>query len=100
MNKLSKQKRDQLILILLGTAVLVAAIWFGLINTQEKALARLKITAAERREKVRKANETLSKAPAFEGEMSLNSATLKSLEATMSDKDDPFAWLVNTISRL
>lgn len=100
MNKLSKQKKDQLILILLGTVVFVVAIWMGLLGTQKKALVRLKATVAERQNKVRTATDLLSRAQAFEGEMSLYSGALKSLEETMSDKGDPFAWMVKTVNRL
>jgi len=100
MNKLPKQKRDQLILVVMGTVMVVVAIWFGLINSQEAALARLKTTALERTEKVKKANSTLIQAQAYEDAAEGNLKVLRVLEETMSAKDDPFAWMAATLRML
>ena len=38
MNKLSKEKRDQLILVVMGTLVVVVGLWFSVISSQQETL--------------------------------------------------------------
>ena len=41
MNKLSKEKRNQLVMVVLVTIIGIAGLWFGLINFQQQSLQLL-----------------------------------------------------------
>ena len=48
MKRLSKQKRDQLILVCIVTLAVLAGIWFLLIRSQDEALKNLRTEKADK----------------------------------------------------
>jgi Tfp pilus assembly protein PilO len=99
MNKLPKQKRDQLLVVILGTVLIISALYMLLISSQKKSLERLKKATSERQEKLTKATQVLNQSTTLEKEFQTNAETLGRLEETMSSSGDPFAWMVETMAR-
>lgn len=98
MNSLSKEKRNQLVLVVLVTGGVLAALWFGLIRFQQQSLsvlAQSKIAAQQRLEQVRQAIET---ADVLEAKLGEAQQRLGKVESTMAS-GDLYAWTIDTLRR-
>lgn len=98
MNKLGKEKRNQLILIGMGTAGAVAAIWLLLISAQLAKInvIRGKITGAERDIAQRK--QVLKEADEVKDKLQECHAHLCEIESTMPS-GPPFTWVNSMLRR-
>ena len=98
MNKLSKEKRSQLLLVVLLTGGLLAALWFGLIRFQQQhleVLAQSKIAAERKFQQVKQAIET---ADLVETQVVEAGKRLSKIESTMAS-GDLYAWTIDTLRR-
>ena len=96
MKNLSKEKRNELVLVVLITGAVLAGLWFGLIRFQQQRLAGLgenKRAAEQRLEQVRQAIET---ADLVEVQLGEASQRLAKIESTMAN-GDLYAWTINTL---
>src|SRR5438270_11312734 len=96
MNSLSKEKRNQLVLIALMTCGVLAALWFGLIRFQQQSLSQLaqsKISAQQKLEQVKQAIES---ADQIEVQLGEAGQRLAKVESSMAS-GDLYAWTINTI---
>lgn len=98
MRKLSKEKRDQLILVALVTVGALAALWFTLINLQQRHLKTL-LTAKEKNERQLKDMEAaISKADQLNTEVSNLSGKLETIESGMAS-GDLYSWMISTLKQ-
>jgi Tfp pilus assembly protein PilO len=98
MNSLSKEKRNQLVLVVLGTACVLLAVWFGLIRFQQQSLsvlAQSKIAAQQKLEMVKQAIES---ADLLEAQLGETQQRLSKVESTMAS-GDLYAWTIDTLRR-
>lgn len=96
MKKLSKEKRNQLVLVVLGTAGLMAGLWLGLISSQQQSLRGLadsKVTAMRKLEQVK---QTIENAEAIESQLKDASKRLNKIESGMAT-GDLYSWAITTI---
>ena len=96
--KLSKEKRDQLILVILITVGGMAGLWFGLINFQKDRLKRLdemKEAASKELAKVERMNKNSDQ---IENDLAASGKKLADLEENMAS-GDVYLWMVNNIRR-
>jgi hypothetical protein len=96
MNSLSKEKRNQLFLVILMTSCVVAGLWFGLIRFQQAKLEQLALstkTAEQRLEQVRQSIET---ADVVEVKLGEAAKRLAAIESSMAS-GDLYAWTINTL---
>lgn len=96
MNSVSKEKRSQLILVILLTAGVLTGIWFGVIRFQQQRLAGLaqsKLTAQTKLDQVRQA---IDSADLIESHLTEARQRLSKLEMTMAS-GDLYAWTINTL---
>jgi Tfp pilus assembly protein PilO len=96
MNSASKEKRNQLILVGLLTAGVLAGIWFGVIRSQQQrlvGLAQSKITAQNKLDQVRQA---IDSADLIESHLAEANQRLSKIETTMAS-GDLYAWTINTL---
>ena len=99
MNKLPKEKRDRLILVILGTAVILAALYFGLINFQLSRLKSLDNQKKDAQKKAREIDESVKNASKIESDLARKIQELNEKEAKMPPSGDPYLWMVNTIQQ-
>lgn len=94
--KLTKTKRNQLILVLFGTAAVLALMWINLIRPRYTALSQS--TAAEKRagDKLAAIQNTIKHANAITAELTKDTQTLSNAETDMAS-GDLYAWTYNTI---
>ena len=96
MNSMPTGRRRQAILVLIGTAAVLAGLWYTLVNAQNRRLAVVaeKIGTAEFEiEKIRKAR---SVAQEIEASLAAASGHLDVIEADMAS-GDLYSWVVNAI---
>ncbi|HLH54405.1 MAG TPA: hypothetical protein VKY92_12395 [Verrucomicrobiae bacterium] len=96
MNSLSKEKRNQLVLVIILSIGVVAGLWFGLIRSQQQTLEQLaqsKRSAQQKLEQVRQAIET---ADAVEMQLGEANKRLAKIESTMAS-GDLYLWTINTL---
>jgi len=98
MNKLSKEKRTQLVAIGLGTATVMALLWFALISFQCAKLKSVggKITAAQ--QEIEKDQKVGRQAGQIEAELKAATARLQIVEATMPS-GDLFYWFISHLKQ-
>ena len=96
MNKLSKEKRSQLILVTMLVALVLGGLWFGLISFQNqnlRSIADKKAAAAKKLQQVKLAIENADKVQA---ELVDARKKLGKLESGMASGDLYF-WIINTL---
>lgn len=98
MNRLSPEKRNQLILATAGVLAAMALIYFGLIGPEKASLVRInnnKIAAAD---ELKKSEEAIKKAPSTETELANAVYNLSQAETDIAS-GDIYAWVNDTIRR-
>ena len=98
MKRLSKQKRDQLILVCIVTLAVLAAIWFLVIRSQKESLQSLRSQRIEKDKKAESMREKVKVATAVKTQADEVDAKLVEKEQDMAS-GDYYASLVNTIRK-
>jgi hypothetical protein len=96
MKKLSKQKREQLIMVAVGAVIVCAALWYLLIQSLNESLAAVAKQNKDLGEKISGAETQLKKAPAIEARYFGASNLLSEVEGTMPS-GDMYTWIITTI---
>ena len=96
MNKLSKEKRNRLILVVLVTIVVLCGLWFGLVNIQQQNLDKLARDKTGAQTKLATREQAVKNADRLQTEVAETSKKLAELEEDMAP-GDPLSWLVGKI---
>lgn len=94
--KISKEKRNQLILVILVTVGVLAGLWFGLIRAQQLKLQQLSDRKQAADRKLKLVREMIESAGQIEASLQESSAKLAKLEEGMAS-GDVYAWAINAI---
>src|SRR5437899_2674005 len=96
MNKLSKEKRNQLILVAMATAGVVCALWLGLISAQQQSLRALADNKVSAQKKLEQVKQTIENADAIEVQLDEASKRLSKIEGSMAS-GDLYSWAINMV---
>lgn len=96
MNKLSKEKRDQIILVYIGMLAVLALIWFFLISPENKSVGTVKRNVEAKQRLLQDMTDAISKAAATSNELRGEIDALSKAEADMAS-NDPNAWAYDLI---
>jgi len=96
MNKLTKDKRDRLILVGLATAAILGALYFLIVSAQHAALDEYADRTDVAKEKLAKAERWLRLAPGIETRLAACRHELEEKQANMAPVDK-FNWFYNTL---
>jgi Tfp pilus assembly protein PilO len=96
MNKLPKEKRDQLILVIIVTVTLLVAVYFGLIRPQYANIAKIQNDTRAAQQKLVDVENTINKSEATTTALFDISDTLSHAEEDMAS-GDTYAWTFDTI---
>lgn len=96
MNNLSKEKKQQLAFVAMITLVIVAGIWFGLINSQKLSLADAQKRTAAARDKVAAAEKLIKRTDELQDELAKVQGQLSLREDTMAS-GDLYQWILSRI---
>jgi hypothetical protein len=94
MNKLSKEKRNQLVLVGMGTAMVMAALWFALIKLQLTKLKSVGVKINAAQQEIEKDQKVSHQAAQIETELKDSNTKLQSVEGTMPS-GDLFYWFIS-----
>jgi hypothetical protein len=99
MPALSKEKRNQIIAVILGAIAIAAALWLGVIKTRTKGLedARARLATAQLRFEA--ARNYVMKAEEIENEKAAALERLRSVEEGMASRDDRYQWSLQLIQK-
>jgi len=98
MNKLPKEKRDRIILVVLGTVFLITGVWFGLIKSQRSTLEKYTTDNVQAQEKVTNAKRRIEKEKQIQADLDLAGQGLKTVEDEMAS-GDLYSWLIVTLNK-
>ena len=98
MNKLPKEKRDQLIIVTLVTVLVVFALWYLVIGMQSASLTDTRKKTVELRKKISDARELAKKGPKYEAELKEVQDKLAAIEANMLPVGNEYIKLLNTLN--
>lgn len=98
MKRLSKQKRDQLILVCIVTLMVLVGIWFLLIRSQKESLQTLRAQKETKQKKAVEMQDQINKSKTIETELNTVVTKLADREQDMVS-GDYYASLVNTVRR-
>ena len=96
MNSLSKEKRNQLILVILLTSCVVAGLWFGLIRFQQSRLEQLALSTKAAEQRLEQVRQSIETADVVEAKLGEAGKRLSAIESTMAN-GDLYAWTINTL---
>jgi hypothetical protein len=96
MNKLPKEKRDQLILVGMGTLILLVLIGLGLIRPQYSSISAINTQINAKRDHLQSMEDTIKKADTVSAQLADLTYTLTQTEHDMVS-GDPAQWIYNTI---
>ena len=99
MNKFSKEKKQQLILVAGGTLGAVVAIYFLLISSQLAEAGKRKTEMLETQQKVEAAEKMIKKADEVDKELKARTKQLDQIESQMAS-GDLAVWIPNTVKQI
>lgn len=98
MNKLSKEKRNQVLLTVMGTVLALAVIWLFLMSPQLDSLKRIRKDMTAKQGHLQDMQNAIQKADADTNELRGVTRTLTDAESDMASAD-PNAWIYDLIRR-
>lgn len=96
MNKLPKEKRDRLVLVMISTITLMVVIYLGWIRSQDSNISRIKAETATAGNQLMGIEDAIKKSEATTTALFDITETLSHAEDDMVS-GDPFAWTYDTI---
>jgi len=96
MNKLSKDKRNQLILVAMVTAGTIAGLWFYVIAGQKQTIAEISQKIVDTRDKIDRIQTVVTGATQVEAGLKVATERLYIIENGMPS-GDLFSWIVRMI---
>jgi hypothetical protein len=96
--KLSKEKRNQLIMVILCTLMIIVGLWFLLIDVQRARLRRVSAQVDAVEQKLTKMRQAVDESATLEAGLKVASGKLSGIEDDMAS-GDYFSWIIETIRR-
>jgi Tfp pilus assembly protein PilO len=96
MKRLSKEKRDRLLIVAVATVITLVALWFTLIEGQKSALATLAKKHVEAKDKLAAAQHVLESRGEIAHRLDSAGGKLREIEADMVS-GDMYDWIIRTV---
>ncbi len=96
MNHLSKEKRTQLLLVVVLTVSVLAGLWFGLIRLQQQHLDVLGQNKTAAEDKLLQIKQAIDTSDLVESQLADVSKRLAKIESSMA-AGDLYSWTINTL---
>jgi Tfp pilus assembly protein PilO len=98
MNKLPKEKKIQLLIIAVGTVVIMAGLWFGLIAVQQEKINKIANKSLSVQQDIAKMQRVVVEASQVEVQLEAATNRLAQIEAAMPT-GDLFSWTVSSLKQ-
>ena len=99
MSKITKDKRDKIILISVGTLVAVGALWFFLLTAQQGTLKNVRTEANKSREQLEGGERTVKSQALVKHEFDEASRALRQRESAMASPNDMYLWQIEMLNK-
>jgi hypothetical protein len=96
MKRLSKEKKNQLALVGIVTAIVMAGLWFGLINVQQNKAAKISRDCEAAEQKLTLVRKSIQDSEQLAAQVAEVAAKLGKLEAGMAT-GDLYSWAINSL---
>lgn len=96
MSKLSKEKRNNLILVVLVTVLVLGGLWFGLVSIQQDTLAAKARQKEEKKDELSKIEQAIRNEERLKRDLVEATERLSKIEEDMAPRD-PLSWMVSKI---
>ena len=97
MARLSKEKRDKLILVVIFSISICVSLWYGIITTRKDRLAEIKANIRAAITKLEKAKTLVKQADKAEAQVAAAITKLKVVEDTMASGVDHYTWAIKLL---
>ena len=94
MARLSKEKRDRLILVIIMTVAIGVGLWYGIITTRKERLEEVKVSIRAAVDKLEKARKLVKQADKADSQLEAAVDKLKEVEDTMASGVDHYTWAI------
>jgi hypothetical protein len=98
MNKLSKEKRTHLIAVVIGTAGVIAGLWFGLITMQQDKLKQIAKKSRATQDQIDKVQKVVAESAQVTSALKVSRGRLGQIESSMAS-GDLYSWIVTAIKQ-
>ena len=96
---LSKDKRDRLILLIIGTIAIIVGLWYGVIRTRRERFEDSKTRRDAVIDKLEKARVRVKQAEKVEAEMEAATRKLRTIEETMAPGVNVYSWAAELLEK-
>jgi hypothetical protein len=97
-SKLSKQQKDQLIGISIGTLLVVAGLWYFGVMAKQQELSKTEDNTAQTQDKLKRAENTMRQGEEIADKLQARRQLLEKRELTLAPDRDAYAWIISTIN--
>ena len=98
MKHLPKEKRDRLILTVIGTVAVIAGLWYGLVSTMRESMAAITKQADEKKAKVVNAQRLVNSTSDLQKGLEEATAKLNVIEQSMAS-GDMYSWIILKVNK-
>ena len=98
MNKLSKENRTHLIVVIIGTAGVIAGLWFGLITLQQDKIKQIARKTKDTQDQIDKVQKVVAESTQVNEGLKVASGRLSQIESSMAS-GDLYSWIVTAIKQ-
>jgi hypothetical protein len=99
MPRLSKEKRDRLILVIIMTIAISVGLWYGIITTRKVRLEEAKVTIRAAIDKLEKAKKLVKQSDKAESQVTAAETRLKVVEESMASGVDHYTWAIMLLEK-
>ena len=96
MKRLSKEKKNQLALVGMVTAIVMVGLWFGLISVQQNKAAKISRDCEAAEQKLTQVRKSIQDSEKLAAQVAEAAAKLGKLEAGMAT-GDLYSWAINSL---
>lgn len=97
MKNLSKEKRERLVLVIIGTLVIMVAIYYGVIGAQRTTLVKTLQTVKDEESRVNNGQRLAGSVAQLQKSIEASEDRLKAIEGNMAS-GDMYSWIILTIN--
>ena len=97
MKNMPKEKRERLILVIVGTLVIMVAIYYGVIGAQRTTLVKTVQRARDEQSRVNNGQRLAASVTQLQKSIEASEAELKGIEGNMAS-GDMYSWIILTIN--
>ncbi len=99
MARLSKEKRNRLILVIIMTIAIGIGLWYGIISTRKEALEEAKASIRAAIDKLEKAKTLVKQTDKAEAQLAAAMKKLKLVEDSMASGVDHYTWAIQLLDQ-